>query len=151
MKSKVFIKNKRASFDYILESKYTAGISLVGTEIKSIRNGKAGLTDTFCYFLHGELWVKNLHIASYSFGSYNNHTTNRDRKLLLNKKELRKIENATKSTGTTIVATSLFINERGLAKLNIAVAKGKKEYDKRQSLKENDDRRQMDRAKLKSY
>ncbi len=139
------IKNKRASFDYEYIDTYTAGIVLTGTEIKSIRLGKASLVDTFCYFEKGEMWVKNMHIAEYFYGSYNNHTARRDRKLLLNKKELRKIERMVKETGNTIVPTRLFLNDRGLAKLNIAVAKGKKEYDKRQSLREKDDKRMMDR------
>ena len=126
--------------------KYQAGIVLVGTEIKSIRLGKASLVDTFCYFNDGELWVKGMNISEYFYGTYNNHLPRRDRKLLLNKKELSKIRRQTKETGFTIVPTKLFLNEKGLAKLEIAVAKGKKEYDKRESLKEKDDRRQMDRA-----
>lgn len=139
------IKNKRASFDYEFIDTYTAGIVLTGTEIKSIRLGKASLVDTFCYLEKGELWVKNMHIAEYFYGTYNNHIVRRDRKLLLSKKELRKIERMVKESGNTIVPTRLFLNERGLAKLNIAVAKGKKEYDKRQSLREKDDKREMDR------
>jgi SsrA-binding protein len=119
---------------------------LTGTEIKSIRLGKASLVDTYCYFSHGELWVKNMHITQYSYGSYNNHVERRERKLLLNKKELRNLEADSKSPGFTIVPVRLFINEKGLAKLAIALAKGKKEYDKRQSLKEKEDRREMDRA-----
>ncbi len=141
----VNIKNKRASFDYEFIDTYTAGIVLTGTEIKSIRLGKAGLVDTFCFFTRGELWVKNMHIAEYFYGSYNNHTARRDRKLLLSKKELAKLERAIKETGLTIVPTRLFINEKGLAKLVIALAKGKKQYDKRESLKEKDDKREMDR------
>lgn len=141
----VNIKNKRASFDYEFIDTYTAGIVLTGTEIKSIRLGKAGLVDTFCFFSRGELWVKNMHIAEYFYGSYNNHTARRDRKLLLSKKELAKLERAIKETGLTIVPTRLFINEKGLAKLVIALAKGKKQYDKRESLKEKDDKREMDR------
>lgn len=140
------IKNKRATFDYELLDTYTAGIVLVGTEIKSIRQGKASLVDTFCYFHRGELWVKNIYIAEYFYGSYNNHQTRRDRKLLLNKKELRKIQEGIKATGTTIVPVKLFLNERGLAKLVIAVAKGKKIYDKRASIKEREDKRSMARA-----
>jgi SsrA-binding protein len=141
----VNIKNKRASFDYEFIDTYTAGIVLTGTEIKSIRDGKASLVDTFCFFANGELWVKNMHVAEYFYGSYNNHTARRDRKLLLNRKELLKLQRATKENGFTIVPTRLFINEKGLAKLVIALAKGKKQYDKRQSLKEKDDRREMDR------
>ena len=119
---------------------------LVGTEIKSIRLGKASLVDTFCYFNDGELWVKGMNISEYFYGTYNNHLPRRDRKLLLNKRELAKLRRQTKETGFTIVPTKLFLNEKGLAKLEIAVAKGKKEYDKRESLKEKDDKRQMDRA-----
>ncbi len=143
--SPVNIKNKRATFDYELVDTYTAGIVLTGTEIKSIRQGKAGLADTYCYFMRGELWVKGMHVAEYFYGSYNNHDSRRDRKLLLNRKELAKLERATKESGFTIVPVRLFINEKGLAKLVIALAKGKKQYDKRQALKEKDDRREMDR------
>ncbi len=140
------IKNKRASFDYEFVDTYTAGIVLTGTEIKSIRMGKVSLVDTFCYFIRGELWVKNMHIAEYFYGSYNNHTARRDRKLLLNRKELRKLERDSQAPGFTIVPTRLFINEKGLAKLVIALAKGKKQFDKRETLKEKDARREMDRA-----
>lgn len=139
------IKNKRASFDYEFIDTYTAGIVLTGTEIKSIRQGKAGLVDTFCIFVRGELWVKNMHIAEYFYGSYNNHAARRDRKLLLTKKELRKLQRTADEPGFTIVPTRLFINEKGLAKVVIALAKGKKEYDKRQTLKEKEDKRMMDR------
>ncbi|NDV69515.1 SsrA-binding protein SmpB [Dysgonomonas sp. 25] len=140
------IKNKRATFDYELLETFTAGIVLTGTEIKSIRLGKASLVDTFCMLEKGEMWVRNMNISEYFYGSYNNHAARRDRKLLLNKKELKKIERMVKETGYTIVPTRLFLNDRGLAKLNIAVARGKKQYDKRQSLREKDDKRQMDRA-----
>jgi SsrA-binding protein len=140
------IKNKRANFDYELVDQYVAGIVLTGTEIKSIRLGKVSLVDTFCFFANGELWVKNMHVAEYFFGSYNNHLPRRDRKLLLSKKELSKLIKATKETGYTIIPSKLFINEKGLAKLVIFTAKGKKEYDKRDSLREKDDRREMDRA-----
>jgi SsrA-binding protein len=139
------IRNKRASFDYELLDKFQAGIVLVGTEIKSIRNSKASLVDSFCFFANDELWVKNMNISEYFFGSYNNHAPKRDRKLLLTKRELQKIRRMTKETGFTIVPTKLFISEKGLAKLEIAVAKGKKEYDKRESLKEKDDKRTMER------
>lgn len=141
----VNIKNKRATFDYELLDTFTAGIVLTGTEIKSIRLGKASLVDTFCYLSKQELWVKNMHVAEYFYGSYNNHIARRDRKLLLNHKELKKLERFTKETGFTIVPVRLFISEKGLAKLVIAVAKGKKQYDKRESLKEKDDKRDMDR------
>jgi SsrA-binding protein len=144
--SPINIKNKRASFDFEFIDTFTAGIVLTGTEIKSIRLGKASLVDTFCYFNHGELWVKNMNISQYSYGSYNNHVERRERKLLLNKKELRNLEAETKAPGFTIVPVRLFINEKGLAKLVIALARGKKEYDKRQSIKDKEDRREMDRA-----
>lgn len=143
--AQINIKNKRASFDYEFVDTYTAGIVLTGTEIKSVRLGKAGLVDTFCFFSRGELWVKNMHIAEYFYGSYNNHTARRDRKLLLNRKELLKLQRATKENGFTIVPTRMYINEKGLAKVVIALAKGKKQYDKREALKEKDDRREMDR------
>lgn len=143
--SQVNIKNKRASFDYELLETFHAGIVLTGTEIKSIRLGKAGLSDTFCYMNNGELWVKNMYIAEYFYGSYNNHAARRDRKLLLTKKELQKIAKSIKESGFTIVPTRVFLNEKGLAKVVIAIAKGKKIYDKRESIKEREDKRQMDR------
>lgn len=146
LKNDIVIKNKRATFDYELIDKYQAGIVLVGTEIKSIRLGKASLVDTFCYFNDDELWVKNMNVSEYFYGTYNNHLPKRDRKLLLTRRELMKLRRQTKETGFTIVPVKLFFNEKGYAKLEIAVAKGKKEYDKRDSLKEKDDRRQMDRA-----
>ena len=145
----VNIKNKRASFDYEFLDLYTCGIVLTGTEIKSIRQNKASLVDTYCIFIGGELWVKNMHIAEYFYGSYNNHQARRDRKLLLTKKELRKLQQSDKVAGLTIVPVRMFINEKGLCKVVIAVAKGKKEYDKRESLKEKDDRREMDRIMKK--
>lgn len=140
------IKNKRATFDYELLDTYTAGIVLTGTEIKSIRLGKASLVDTFCIFEKEALWVRNMNITEYFYGSYNNHVARRDRKLLLNKKELKKIQRSVKETGYTIIPTRLFLNDRGLAKVNIAIARGKKQYDKRQTLKEKDDKRMMDRV-----
>lgn len=143
--NKIIIRNKRASFDYELLEHFMAGIVLTGTEIKSIRLGKASLTDSFCQLHGGELWAKNIQIAEYFFGNYNNHEPKRDRKLLLTKRELRKLERLTKETGFTIVPTKLFINEKGLAKLDVAVAKGKKTYDKRQTLKAREDQREMDR------
>lgn len=145
-KSNIIIKNKRASFDYEILERYTAGIQLFGTEIKSIRDGKASLADSYCTFVKNELWVKNMHIATYFFGTYNNHDVHRDRKLLLNKKELNKLTRGTKETGFTIIPIRLFINENGLAKLEIGLARGKKSYDKRQSLKEKEDKRSIDRA-----
>lgn len=140
------IKNKRATFDYELLDTFTAGIVLTGTEIKSIRLGKASLVDTYCLVERGELWVKNMYIAEYFYGTYNNHAARRDRKLLLTKRELKKIENDAKNSGFTIIPVRLFINDKGLAKIVIAIAKGKKEYDKRNSIKERDDRREMDRV-----
>lgn len=145
----VNIKNRRATFDYHIVETFTAGIVLTGTEIKSIRLGKAGLTDTFCYMNNGELWVKNMYIAEYFYGTYNNHVARRDRKLLLNRKEIAKLEKTGKETGFTIIPLRLFINDRGLAKLVIGVARGKKEYDKRQSIKEREDKRAMARIMQK--
>lgn len=142
----VNIKNKRASFDYEFVDTFTAGIVLTGTEIKSIRAGKASLVDTFCYINNGEVWVKNMYVALYNEGSYNNHVERRERKLLLNKKEINNLRDDTKAPGFTIVPVRLFINDKGLAKMVIALARGNKEYDKRQSLKEKEDRREMDRA-----
>ena len=144
------IKNRRASFDYIVTETFTAGIVLTGTEIKSIRQSKASLVDTYCTFINEELWVKNMHVAEYFYGSYNNHAARRDRKLLLERKELRKLKEAVKNPGFTIVPMRLFINEKGLAKLVIALARGKHEYDKRQSIKERDDKREIDRIR-RSY
>ncbi len=142
----VLIKNKKASFDYILLDTFTAGIVLTGTEIKSIRLGKANLSDSYACFYAGELWVKGVQVSAYENGSYNNHDPKRDRKLLLTRRELRKIERLTKETGFTIVPIKMYINEKGWVKMDIAVAKGKKAYDKRESLKEKDDRRDMDRV-----
>lgn len=147
--TKVLIKNKRATFDYEILDTYTAGIVLYGTEIKSIRLGKASLVDTFCLVEKGEVWVKNMYIAEYFYGTYNNHATRRDRKLLLQKKEIRKLEGMAKNTGITIVPLRLFVNDKGLAKVTIGIAKGKKEYDKRQSMKERDMDRDLRRAKYK--
>lgn len=149
VKNDILIRNKRATFDYELLDTFQAGVVLVGTEIKSIRMGKASLVDTFCFFANDELWVKNMNISEYFYGTYNNHSPRRDRKLLLTKRELQKIRRMTKETGFTIVPVKMFLNEKGLAKLEIAVAKGKKDYDKRESLKEKDDRRMMDRAMKK--
>ena len=145
--SNINIKNRRASFDYIFTETFTAGIVLTGTEIKSIRQSKASLVDTYCTFINNELWVKNMHVSEYFYGSYNNHVARRDRKLLLDRKELRKLQQAVKNPGFTIVPTRLFINEKGLAKLVIALARGKHEYDKRESIKERDDKREMDRIR----
>lgn len=149
-KSPVQIKNKKAAFDYFFVDEYTAGIVLTGTEIKSIRLGKASLVDTFCYIHNGEIWVKGMNISPYFYGSYNNHEMKRDRKLLLNKKEIRRLTEDTKAVGFTIVPTLVFIDDKGRAKMDIALCRGKKEYDKRETLKAKQDRREMDRA-MKRY
>lgn len=146
MGNEINIKNRRAWFDYEFLEEYTAGIVLTGTEIKSIRAGKAGLADAYCYFHRGELWVKGMYVAEYRLGTYYNHAERRERKLLLHRRELVKLERKTKESGLTIVPTRLFLNEKGLAKLRIALARGKKAYDKRESLKAKDARREMDRA-----
>lgn len=146
-KSPVSIRNKKASFEYFFVDTYTAGIVLTGTEIKSIRMGKASLVDTFCYIHNGEIWVKGMNISPYFYGSYNNHESKRDRKLLLNKKEIHNLQEDTKQVGFTIIPTLLFIDDHGRAKLDIALCRGKKEFDKRQTLKEKEDRREMDRAR----
>lgn len=143
--SEVNIKNRRANFDYAISDTFTAGIVLTGTEIKSIRQGKASLVDTFCYVANGEVWIKNMYIAEYFYGTYNNHETRRDRKLLLTKKEIAKLGRYGKETGFTIVPLKVFINNRGLAKMVIGIGRGKKEYDKRQTIKERDDKRAMAR------
>ena len=141
----VNIKNKKAHFNYEISDTFTAGIVLTGTEIKSIRDGKANLTDSYCIVENGEVWVKNMHISEYFYGSYNNHSVKRDRKLLLNKKEISKIAKAADEPGYTIVPIRIFISERGFAKLVIGIGKGKKQYDKRQSIKEREDKRNIDR------
>ncbi len=149
--SKVNIKNRRAQFDYLLFEKYMAGIVLTGTEIKSIRAGKASLVDTYCLVLNGEVWVKNMYIAQYEHGSYNNHAERRDRKLLLNRREIRKLQSALKAPGFSLIPTLLFIDENGRAKLDVNVARGKKAYDKRQTLKEKEDRKEMSHTFKKNY
>lgn len=146
--SNILIKNKRATFDYEISERFIAGIQLFGTEIKSIRDGKAGLADTYCTFIKDELWVKNMHIATYFFGTYNNHEVRRDRKLLLTKRELRKLSRATRETGYTIVPTKMFINAKGLAKLEIGLARGKKNYDKRNALREKEAKREVKTTRL---
>lgn len=145
------IKNKKAYFDYELVEKYIAGLVLTGTEIKSIRMGKASLVDTYCLFNDGELYVRGMNIATYDYGTYNNHEPMRDRKLLLQKAELRKLLRKTKEKGFTIVPTRLFITEKGLAKLEIALARGKKEYDKRETIRERDLKRDMERNRIRKY
>lgn len=145
-KSTVEIKNRRASFDFEFVETFQAGIVLSGTEIKSIRAGKASLVDSYCYFVGNELFVKNMHVAEYHWASaWGRHDPKRDRKLLLNRKELNKLQRAVKEKGLTIVAVKLYIADNGYAKLLIALAKGKKEYDKRQTIKEKDMKREMER------
>ncbi len=146
MQQKINIRNKKASFNYELLDRYVAGIQLYGTEIKSIRLGKAGLTDSYCFMLKGELWVR-MYIAEYDKGTYSNHEPRRDRKLLLTKRELQKINRKLKSTGLAVIPTKMFLTEKGLAKLEIALARGKKRHDKRESLKQQDSKREMDRMK----
>ncbi len=145
MHPNISIKNRKAYHDYSFLEQFIAGIQLTGTEIKSIRLGKANLADAYCFFIDHELWVRGIHIAEYAWGSYNNHIPNRDRKLLLNKKELLKLKRKGTESGLTIVALRLFLTDRGLAKLDIALAKGKREYDRREELKRKDARREMDR------
>ncbi|MDR0983048.1 MAG: SsrA-binding protein SmpB [Culturomica sp.] len=140
------IRNKRASFDYEFIEEYTAGIVLTGTEIKSLRAGKASLVDSFCYFHKGELWSRGIHIAEYRLGTYYNHEEKRERKLLLTHKELQRLERNVKESGLTIIPVRMFINEKGWAKVRIALAKGKKVYDKRETLKSKDAKKDMDRA-----
>ena len=143
------IKNRKASFEYQLITSFTAGISLVGTEIKSIRNSQASISDAYCLFIEKELFVRNLHIAEYINSGYENHEPKRDRKLLLKKQELKKIHGKVKEKGNSIIPLRLFINESGKAKLEISLAKGKKIYDKRESIKENDQKRDIERIKSK--
>lgn len=150
IKKQIEIKNRRAQFDYFFLDRYTAGIVLTGTEIKSIRMGKAGLSDTYCYINKGEVWVKNMYIAQYFWGSFSNHESRRDRKLLLNRKEIRKLESEMKNPGFTLVPIRLFIDGNSRAKVEVALARGKKQYDKRESIKERSDKRDMDRS-FKDY
>ncbi|MBQ7662055.1 MAG: SsrA-binding protein SmpB [Prevotella sp.] len=149
-KSPVQIKNKKAAFEYFFIEEFTAGIVLTGTEIKSIRLGKASLVDTYCTIINNELWVKGMSVSPYFYGSYNNHEMKRDRKLLLTRREIQRLASATKQTGYTIVPTLVFIDQNGRAKMDLALCKGKKAFDKRQTLKEKEDRREMDRA-MKNY
>ncbi|WP_322970977.1 SsrA-binding protein SmpB [Faecalibacter sp. LW9] len=145
MQKEVTIKNKRARFEFELLDSYDAGIQLFGTEIKSIRMGKASITESFCQMKDGELYIINMFIDEYDWGTYFNHKTRRDRKLLLTRSELKKLERKTKETGLTVVPTTLYINNKGLAKLRIYLAKGKKLYDKRETLKGKDLKRDLDR------
>ena len=147
--SDITIRNKKASHDYEFLEKFIAGIKLTGTEIKSIRAGKATLTDSFCLFRDGELYIKGMHIAEYWWGNLNNHDPLRERKMLLTRRELRKIERKVNETGLTIIVTRVFLNEKGLAKAEIAIARGKKEYDKRETLKRRDTERELDRIRKK--
>jgi SsrA-binding protein len=142
----VNIKNKRAKFEFHLLETFTAGLQLRGTEIKSIRNSKASIIEAFCLFERGEMWIRNMSITEYENGSFYNHKPKSDRKLLLNKKEIDKIEKFLKVKGNTVVPLKLFLSEKGWAKINIALAQGKKLHDKRNDLKEKDDKREMDRA-----
>jgi SsrA-binding protein len=146
-KGNIVIKNKKASHDYEFLEKFIAGIILSGTEIKSLRLGKATITDSYCFFNNGELFIKGMHIAEYWWGNLNNHDPLRERKLLLTARELRKIERKIKESGLTIIVIKVFINDRGLAKAEIAISKGKKEYDKRETLKRKDHTREMDRLR----
>ena len=145
IRQSVSIKNKKARFEYEILDVFTAGLQLQGTEIKSIRMGKASIVDAYCQFFNGELFIKNLHIAEYFFGNRFNHETKRERKLLLQKRELQKLDRKVKETGLAIVPLKLFINENGWAKIDIALAKGKKQYDKREDLKRKDAKRDIDR------
>lgn len=144
------IRNKRATFDYEILEEFVAGLVLVGTEIKSIRMGKASLTDSYCYFDRGELWMRGMNVAEYHWGTCNNHVPRRDRKLLLSRRELGRLQRALQDKGLTVVGLRLFLNERGLAKVVVGLARGRKSYDKREYLKENDARREMDKA-MKTY
>ncbi len=142
------IKNRKASFEFYFLEKYVAGMQLNGTEIKSIRQGKINMQDAFCYFKNGELWIKQMQISAYENGTHYNHIADRERKLLLSKKELKKLASGAEEQGITVIPTRLFTNERGWAKLEIALAKGKKLYDKRESIKEKDTKRELARIKF---
>ena len=142
----VNIRNKRATFDYEIIEEYIAGVVLVGTEIKSLRLGKASLVDSYCYFERNELWIRNVNIAEYTWGTCNNHIPKRDRKLLLNRKELNKLQRSLQDRGLTVVGLRIFLNDRWLAKIAIGLARGRKAYDKREYIKENDAKREMDKA-----
>ena len=139
------IANRSAYHDYFIEDKYDAGLVLTGTEVKSLREGRASFNDSYCYFHKGELWIKSLHITEYSHGTSNNHDPVRERKLLLQKRELRKIEAKMKEKGYSIVPLKIFFSEKGLAKMEIGLGKGKKQYDKRETIKQRDTEREMKR------
>lgn len=147
--SRINIKNRKAHFEYHLIDRYTAGIQLLGTEIKSIREGKANINDSFCSFFDDGLYIRNMHIAEYSHGSFYNHESKRDRKLLLTKKELKKLKAKGDEKGFTIIPLKIFINDRGFAKIEIALAQGKKDFDKRETIKERETKRELDRAMKK--
>ena len=146
---RIEIRNKKASYLFEFLEKFIAGIQLTGTEIKSIRQGRANLTDAYCFFRNHELYVKNMHIAEYEYGTFTNHDPVRERKLLLKRSELKRLEKKVNERGLTIVVIRLFINERGLAKLEIALARGKKEYDRREDIKQRDAKRDIERMKKK--
>ncbi|MCL2327920.1 MAG: SsrA-binding protein SmpB [Bacteroidetes bacterium] len=146
LQKQIYIKNKKASHDYEFIQTFTCGIVLTGTEIKSLRMGKASITEAYCYVHNGEMWVKGMHISAYSFGSYNNHDPLRERKLMLNRKELAKIQEKLKDKGVTIVALSFYLTGRGWAKVDIALARGKKLHDKREDMKQKDAKREMDKV-----
>lgn len=150
MAETTIVNNKKAVFEYHIETKYEAGLVLTGTEIKSVRASQVNLADSFCVFMNGELWVKGMHISEYKEASYNNHAAKRDRKLLLRQAELRKLGTNMKEKGYTLIPVRLYINEKGLAKLEIALARGKKLFDKREDLKKKDDTLEMSRIK-KAY
>lgn len=139
------IRNKKAFFNYEIIDKYTAGIQLFGTEVKSIRNAKVSFTDSYCVFISNELWLRGIHISEYSFGSYNNHVPKRDRKLLLNQKELLKIRKKTVEKSLTIIPLNIFFSDSGFVKVEIGIARGKRQYDKRETLKQKDSKRDIDR------
>lgn len=145
MQNKINIKNKKAYFDYEILEKYTAGLVLTGTEVKSIRDGKVSLGDSYCYIREGEIFVKGMQIAEYKFGNYYNHEPDRERKLLMQKREIKKLERKTKESGNTIIVQRVYFSRSGYAKMDIALAKGKKQYDKREAIKQKDAKRQMDR------
>jgi len=147
-KENIYIKNRKARFEFELIETFVSGIQLLGTEIKSLREGKANIAESYCLFQGHEIFVRNMTIQEYSFGNINNHSPKRDRKLLLTKKELRKLEGKVKDTGVTLIPLALFINKKGFAKLEFSLARGKKLYDKRESLKQKDIKRELSKLKL---
>lgn len=151
MENIINIRNKKAYFNYEILEKYIAGMQLRGTEIKSIRQGKASLGDSYCYFAKNELWIKNMRISEYDHSTFFNHDPYRDRKLLMNRRELNKLEKQTREKGLTIVALRVFINDKGLAKIEIGLARGKKQYDKREAIRQKDQNRDMDRMGKSRY